>query len=386
MKEAVVNKKAAYSLKEFFPWVYKSDILNINDFNDVEEVKIVDENGKFLAIGYINPKSVITIRVLDFKEKKIDLDFFIEKIESALEKRVDIESNAFRVVHSEADMLPGLIIDNYDENLSVFFNSAGILKYKNEILRAVEEVLTPKSIFISADLNSLEKEGITDFKEEYIGDIPKEIVIEENGVKFKVDIVGGQKTGFYLDQRKNREIVTKYIKQKSKVLDLFCNVGGFGLYASSKKDADVELVDISEDALNLAKENFKLNGKSAKFVNENVFDYLRVLRKGKDRYDMIIIDPPSFAKNKNQKKSAMRGFKDLVVNALKTVEDDGYIALFSCSYYVDMQDLKDIVLKASKDTKKRVQIVEHLYQDNDHPYILNSPYSLYLKGFLFKVV
>jgi len=386
MKKVVVNKRTAKALKEFFPWVYKSDILEADDIKRGEVVQVVEDCGKSIGVGYINLDSIISIRMFDFKVKEINRDFFMDKIQKALEERVDIDSNAKRIVHSEADSLPGLIIDSYDEYLSIQFNTAGILNFKNEIISIIEEILTPKAIYISADLHSLKKEGIENFKEEIIGDIPKTIEIIENGIKFEIDIVGGQKTGFYLDQRRNREIVSRYIKQKSKVLDLFCNVGGFGLYAAKKRSADVELVDISKDAVNLAKRNFELNGVDAKFIEENVFDYLRVLRKVDTKYDMIIIDPPSFAKNKNQKNGAIRGFKDLMVNAMKIVEDDGYIALYSCSHYVDMDDLKDVALKASKDTKKRLKVVGHLYQDIDHPYILNMPFSLYLKGVLFKIV
>jgi len=384
MREVIVNKKASKSLKEFFPWVYKSDILTKID--DISLVKILDENKKFLAVGYINPKSTISIRVLSFKEEKIDKNFFIKRIQKALIERVDIDSNAKRIIHSEGDFLPGIILDSYDDHLSLFFNTAAILKFKNEILEAIGEVLTPKSIVISGDLYSLKKEGIKDFKSEIIGEIPNEIVIEENGIKFIVDILEGQKTGFYLDQRKNRKILTRYIKQKSKVLDLFCNTGGFGLYGAKIKDAQITAVDISQKAIQNAKKNFLLNSKEATFITQNAFDYLRVLRKEKKKFDMVIIDPPSFAKSKAQKSTALRGFKDLAVNGLKVTEDEGYLAIFSCSYYIDLKDLEKILLKASKDTQKQIKIIEHLYQDIDHPYILNNPYSLYLKGLLVKIV
>ncbi|WP_187648192.1 class I SAM-dependent rRNA methyltransferase [Nitrosophilus labii] len=386
MKKVVINKKAAKTLREFFPWIYRSDIIDHQKFEAGELVKIVDEEGKSLGIGYINLNSVISIRVLDFKIQNVDKDFFIKRIKDALQQRVDIYSNAFRVIHSEADMLPGLIVDRYDEYLSLQINTAGMLRYKDIILEALVEVLRPKGVVIDADRYSLQKEGVEVFEPKIVGKVPNNIIFEENGIKFSVDITSGQKTGFYLDQRRNREIVSRYIKQKSKVLDLFCNIGGFGLYAAKKADADVELVDISKEAIEKAKNNFKLNNVEGKFVCENVFDYLRVLRAGVKKYDMIIIDPPSFAKNKNQKKGALRGFKDLMVNALKIADNQGYIAIFSCSYYVYEEDLVQIALKASKDTKKRLKIVEVLYQDIDHPYVVNIPTSKYLKGFLFKVL
>ena len=384
MREVVVNKKAVKALNEFFPWVYRSDILEAKDIKNVQIVKIVDENRKFLAVGYINLESVISIRVLDFKDVKIDKEFFVEKIERALEDRIDIDSNAYRIIHSEADFIPGLIVDYFNGYISLSFNSAGILLFENEILRAIEEVLNPKAIFVSADFNSLKKEKV-EFKEKIIGEIPKNIEIEENDVKFLIDIIGGQKTGFYLDQRRNRKIVTNYIKQKDRVLDLFCNSGGFGLYAAKHKDAFSTLVDISDSALELAKRNFDINSLKGEFIKANVFDYLRELRSKKAKFDMVIIDPPSFAKTKNQRIGALRGFKDLLVNGMKLVEKGGYLAIFSCSFYVDMKDLKELAKKASKDNKRVIKVVEHLYQDIDHPYLLNNPYSLYLKGILFKV-
>ncbi|WP_281950638.1 class I SAM-dependent rRNA methyltransferase [Nitrosophilus kaiyonis] len=384
MKKVVINKKASNSLKEFFPWVYKSDIKSYEDVKKGEIVRVEDEEGRFLAVGYINLDSIISLRVLSFNDEKIDKSFFVKRIEKALDDRIDINSNAFRIIHSEADEIPGLIVDKFDEYLSVMFNSAGIISLKDDILRAIEEVLNPKGVFVSADFNSLKKEKV-DFKEIKIGEIPKFVEIEENGVKFLIDIENGQKTGFYLDQRRNRNILSKYMKQKDRVLDLFCNSGGFGLYGAKQKNAQVKLVDISENALNLAKENFKINGVEGDFIEANVFDYLRELRAKKEKFDMVIIDPPSFAKKKNQRIGALRGFKDLIVNGMKLVEDGGYMAIFSCSYYIDLKDLKELLKKASKDNKKRVKIIEHLYQDIDHPYILNNPFSLYLKGLLVKI-
>jgi len=277
MKKVVVNKKAQNSLKEFFPWVYKSDIKSFKDVKKGEIVRVEDDDGRFLGIGYINLDSIISLRILTFNDEKIDKEFFVKKIKKALDDRIDIDSNAIRVIHSEADEIPGLIVDKFDEYISVMFNTAGVIRLKNDILRAVEEVLNPKGVFVSADFNSLKKEKI-EFEEMKIGEIPKNIEIDENGVKFLIDIENGQKTGFYLDQRRNRLTVSKYIKQKDRVLDLFCNSGGFGLYGAKLKNAQVKLVDISENALNLAKENFKINGVEGEFVEANVFDYLRELR------------------------------------------------------------------------------------------------------------
>ena len=388
MREIVVNKKAAKKVREFFPWVYKSDILtDLESFDPGEMVKALDEEGSFLAVGYINPKSTITFRILSYRDEKIDDRHIHSRILRALakRKRAGLDTNACRLVHSEADFLPGLVVDRYEDYLSVMFLTAGILRFKESIIDSLLNLIEPKGIYIQGEKSSLKKEGVEPFVET-IGDIPDRIVIEEHGIKFYVDIKNAQKTGFYLDQRRNRKVVSDYIKQKDRVLDCFSNTGGFGLYAKVLKDAQVRLVDISQDAMAMARENFALNEVTGEFVVANVFDYLRELRKSKERFDFIILDPPSFAKSKSKKSSALKGFKDITVNAMKLLEREGHIALFSCSHHIDMEDLKNIVKEAAKDNKKVVEIEELLYQDIDHPYILNNEYSLYLKGLIFKFV
>ncbi|BCD60141.1 MULTISPECIES: class I SAM-dependent rRNA methyltransferase [unclassified Nitratiruptor] len=384
MKTVVVNKKASQSLIQFFPWVYRSDIVTPLEKFGVELVHVENEEGKFLGIGYINPKSTIAIRILSFTNESIDTGFFTRRVQEAQYKRLDIPSNAYRLIHSEADLLPGLIVDKYEEYLSIHFVTAGILLFQEMIIEALFDVLTPKGAYITAPESAMRKEGKESF-EKVVGTLPDSIVIEENGVRFLVDILNSQKTGFYLDQRANRAIVAKFMKQKERMLDCFSNSGGFGLYAALKKGADVEIVDISSHALVLARSNFELNGVSGKFVEANVFDYLRELRKKKAKFDTIVLDPPSFAKSRHQKAGAMKGFKDISVNAMKLLDDGGKLALFSCSHYVDMDDLVQIVLKAAKDNHKRVEVLAHMYQDIDHPYILNNPFSLYLKGLLVRV-
>jgi len=381
-----VTFQAAKRLEQFFPWVYKNEILTpLDSFKPGDIVKVVNKTQKVLATGYINPNSTITFRALSWRDEEIDERFLKFRIVEAISKRLNIPSNASRFIYSEADFLPGLIVDYYNEHLSIQFLSAGMVRFKSEIIKILKNLLEPKGIVVEGNETSLKKEGIKPFKE-VIGTIPSKVVIEENGIKFYVDLLNSQKTGFYLDQRKNRKIVTEYVKEGEKVLDCFSNSGGFGLYARKLKKAKVRAVDISEEAILLAKENFELNGVDGEFVVANVFDYLRAVRKEGEKFDLIILDPPSFAKGKANKEGAIRGFKDITLNALKLLKEGGRIALFSCSYYVGMEDLKKVVLEASKHTKKVIQIQEHLYQDIDHPYILQNPFSLYLKGILFKMV
>jgi len=376
----VINQKALKALQEGFLWVYRSDIILFDRVEPGSLVEAVDRDGKFVALGYFNPKSVISFRALAFKRVAINTSFFIDRIQKALLLRKDIPSNAKRLIHSEGDLLPGLIVDDFNGYFVVWLGSAGMVRLKPFIIEALK-LLKPKGMIIGGDEKVLQKEGI-ELKQEVIGKVPQKVTIQENGIFFEVDLFEGQKTGFYLDQRRNRKVVSEYIEPNQRVLDLFSNIGGFGLYGA-KKGADVTLVDISATVIEQAKQNFALNGVEGEFIVANVFDYLRHLRKKKEKFDLIIIDPPAFAKTKAKKEGALRGFKDLVVNALKL--NPTYIALFSCSYAVELEDLKKVVIKACKDTQKRAWLLEHCYQDKDHPYLINMPNTLYLKGFLAKI-
>ncbi|NPA50444.1 MAG: class I SAM-dependent rRNA methyltransferase, partial [Epsilonproteobacteria bacterium] len=314
----IVKKKAQESLKRLFPWVYKSDIIIKNKVENGSIVSAFSQDGKFLAKGYINLNSQIAFRALSFKNEEIDLEFFIKRFKEALRLRESINSNSYRVIHSEADYLSGLIVDRYGDYFSILLNSLGMIKQKELIVQAIKKLFNPKGIYLNSSPEILKKENAT-FKPYIIGEIPSTFEIIEDQIRYRVDIINGQKSGFYLDQRKNRKIVASYVKKEDKVLDLFSNIGGFGLYAA-KKGAKVIEVDISKEAIKKAQENFQLNNLQGKFINENVFDYLRVVRKEKEKYDLIIIDPPSFAKNRSQIEGAKRGFKDLMVNSLKIVK------------------------------------------------------------------
>lgn len=389
MRKIIIKKNAVEKVKTFFPWIYKNEIKKLpKDVKKGEIIDIYSPSGEFLGTGYINPDSVIAVRILSFfKKVKVDKNFFMERIKVALEKRKKIQNitNAFRVVHSEADFLPGLIVDYYDGYLSLQINTAGIELFRKEIIEALVKILNPKGIYEKSDEKSREKEGLYTEERVLYGTIPEDILIEENNIKFKVSLFQSQKTGFYLDQRKNRKIVSEYIEKGDKVLDLFSNTGGFGIYCGVKGADFIKFVDISENAVNLIHENCNLNNiKQYEVVKENVFDFLKDEVKKGEKYDVIIVDPPSFAKTKKEKEGALRGFKYLILKSLQLLSDKGYIAVFSCSHHVNMEDLKNVTISASKDRKVSVEIIEHMYQDIDHPYILNIPNSLYLKGFLIK--
>lgn len=390
MKKVVVKKEVLERLKLYNPWIYNREIKEFpKNVKSGEIIEITSPKGEFLGIGYINPKSKITVRVLTFEREEINKQFFVNRIKKATEKREGIFkiSNGVRIIHSEADELPGIVADYYDGYISLQINTAGMENLRNIILESLIDVLKPKAIIEKSDAKSRLAEGLETEEKVLYGYLPDNITITENGVKFKIDLITGQKTGFYLDQRANREKVSKYVKRGFKVLDLFSNTGGFGIYTALKGADFVKFVDISENAVSLINENLKLNNiESYEIKKADVFDFIKDELKSGLKYDIIVLDPPPFAKSKNEKEGALRGFKYLILNSLKLLNDNGYLAVFSCSHHITYDDLINVTLDALKDTKIKTQYIEYLTQDLDHPYIINIPSTLYLKGFILQKV
>lgn len=386
MKTVKLNKQGYEKIIAKNLWIYNKEIQSYSkDIKEGDIVKIFYKD-KFLAIGYINPKSKITLRVLDFADREINKDFFIEKIKKALTKRQHLKhiTNAYRIIHSEADFLPGLIVDYYDGYLSIQINTYGMERLRSIIIQSLVDVINPKGIYEKSDEKSRQKEGLETKEEVLFGDIPDSILIYEYSVKFNTYLKSSQKTGFYLDQRKNRKVVSSYVEKDFKVLDLFSNAGGFGIHCSINGADYVKFVDISKSAIYQIEENVKLNNiKNFEIVKEDVFDFLK---KEKNKYNLIILDPPPFAKTKQEKEGALRGYKYLILNSLKILESNGYLAVFSCSHSVSFEEILDITYQSCKDTGSIVEFVEFLSQDKDHPYIINIPNSFYLKGALFKKI
>lgn len=388
MKSIIVNTAGLDKIKLKNSWIYNKEIKS--DFKDIKDgqlVRVLTPDKKFVGIGFLNPKSKITLRILTFKDEPINKEFFIGKIKNAFEKRKPLFeiTDAYRVIHAEADGLSGLMVDYYNGYLSIQINSAAIESFRDYIIQGLIEVLNPKGIYEKSDEKAREKEGLQPSEGLVYGNIPDKIEITEHQAKFVINLKESQKTGFYLDQRKNRKIVSDYTQENFKVLDLFSNSGGFGIHCGLKGASLVKFVDVSPNAVNYIEENVKINKiKEYQIVKEDVFDFLKKEIKSQQKYDLIILDPPPFAKTKNEKEGALRGFKYLILNSLKLLEEGGYLAVFSCSHHITMQDLIDTTLQACKDTSSVVEFREFLMQDIDHPYVFNIPNSFYLKGFLIE--
>ncbi len=371
-----IKKGAKEKLDRFFLWIYKNEIVSLKEIKDVGIADIFYK-GEFIAKAFVNPKSEIVARVITFQDEKIDREFFKRKIKRAILKRDFSNTNAYRLIHSEADFLPGLIVDRYGDNLICSFTTAGMELFKEDIVSILIELLNPKGIYEKAD-KIRKKEGLLVENKTLYGEVDKEFIIEENGRKFLVDLKEGQKTGFFLDQRRNRKVVGE-LKVK-RCLDLFANAGGFGIYSKAEF---IKFVEISELACKQVKINCNLN----KITNFHIekSDVFKFLERGDDiQYDLIVVDPPAFAKSKREKKGALRGWKYLIVNSLKLLEDGGYLALFSCSAAVGTKDLLDLALSSAAIEGCFLEVIEFLKQDVDHPYILNVPNSLYLTGVILK--
>ena len=378
-------------LKSHFPWVYKREIASYSRTPKKGETVVVrDFNGKFLGYGYINPDVNIAVRILSFdKNEKPSEELIKRRIKEAYEyrKSLNIPSNAYRLVHSEADFLPGLIVDVYDRWVAVEFTTYGMELYRDTVIETLIELLNPEGIYEKVNEFSKKVEGLTGEERVLYGNVPEEVVIREYDLKFYVNIPQGQKTGMFLDQRNARYFLRTLIKGGERVLDVFCHSGGFAISAKKAGAAEVIGVDISDLALELAKKNEKLNGlEGIKWVEANAFDFLKEQHKKGEKYDVVIIDPPSFAKNKAAVPNALRGYKELLVRGLHITKPGGILAIFSCSFHITEQHLLEVLEDAAYDTKKVLRVRAKTYQDLDHPWILQIPNTLYLKGIWVEVL
>jgi 23S rRNA (cytosine1962-C5)-methyltransferase len=385
MNKIVVNRAAARRLRSFFPWVYRTDIQQAaGDAGDLVSVHAPD--GVFLGIGYNNPASEISVRILSFSDVEINRDFFRERLLAAFRKREPLwgKTNACRLVHSEADELPGLIVDEYAGHLALQVNTLGMERLRGILLPELVEMRRPKGIYDKSDATSRSREGIGTEHRVLQGEIPGRIEIAESGARFLVNLRESQKTGFFLDQRRNREVTSSYVEEGFEVLDVFAHTGAFGIHAALRGARRVRLVDVSREAMELARENLAANGLAAQTVKADAFDYLTEAPGARDRFDLVILDPPPFAKAKRSTAGALKGLRHLICQSLRILRPGGLLAVFSCSHHVSQEDLQRAVLEAAADRGCRIEVLEHLFQDRDHPYVLNIPMSLYLKGFLLR--
>ena len=394
MLTVTLKKGREKSLRHRHPWIYSGAIESVDGSPESGEiVNIVSARGDFLACGYCNENSRISVRVLAWDEGiTIDESWWRERITAAVEARAvlaaDDATNAYRVVHAEADLLPGLVIDRYDAVVVIQFRTAGADRMRESIVEAVADALDPDVILERSDTASRAREGLASSTGVIRGEVPEKAEIRENGYRFGVDFIHGQKTGFYLDQRDNRREVATFASGR-RVLDAFSYTGAFAVNALAAGAPSATIVDSSEAALRLAEGNLSRNeidGSRVELVQADVFELLRAYRAEGRRYDMVILDPPKFALNKHQVDKALRGYKDINMLAMQLLEPGGILATFSCSGAVDANAFSVAVSWAGTDARRHVQILHRLSQGIDHPVLATFPESEYLKGLVCRIV
>lgn len=395
MAAAVVLKKGqGRSLKAGGAWIYDNEIERIRgDFSDGDMVLVEDFDGYPMGQGFINTKSAITVRVMTRKrDAVVDEDFIEMRVRDAWNYRKDtVDTSSCRVIFGEADFLPGIVIDKFSDVLVVESLALGIDRWKMVILEKLKMALSEDGIWIRgvyerSDAKVRLQEGMERFKG-FIGEpFDTKVEIVENNVRYIVDVRDGQKTGFFLDQKYNRQAVGRLCGGK-KVLDCFTHTGSFALNAGVCGAASVLGIDASELAIEQARENACLNGLSdrVRFQCGDVFELLPELERKGQRFDVVILDPPAFTKSRNSVKNAVKGYREINIRGLKLVKDKGYLATCSCSHFMDPELFAKTVREAAAGAHKRLRQVEYRAQAADHPILWAADSSYYLKFYIFQV-
>jgi 23S rRNA (cytosine1962-C5)-methyltransferase len=378
-----VNRKAADRVLSGHPWIYSSDVTNRGEAQAGDAVRVIDPRGACLGTAHYSSTSQIALRMLSRAAEPIDKSFFLRRLTEAirLRERVVRDSNACRLVFSEADLLPGLIADRYSQYLAIQTLSQGMERSRDLVVHCLTELLQPAGIVARNDVSTRTLEDLSRETTTLAGEIPEQALIEMNGLKLQVDLLHGQKTGAYLDQRENYVAAAHHAR--GRVLDCFTSAGGFALHAARRAES-VEAIDSSAAALEIAESNARLNGFSnIQFRRADVFEFLRGIER---RYSMVVLDPPAFAKSRRQLDDAARGYKEINMRALRLLDAGGILVACSCSHHVSEAMLLEIVAQASLDAGKTLRVLERRTQASDHPILLTVPETMYLKCLILEVV
>jgi 23S rRNA (cytosine1962-C5)-methyltransferase len=381
-----VNRKAADRVFSGHPWIFASDVVDRGSAQPGDAVTVTDPKGKALGTAHYSSTSQITLRLLTRRVEPVDQAFLKQSITAAHEfrRRVVHNSNAYRMVHAEGDLLPGLIVDRYGDYLSLQLLNQGMDRLAPEIIDVLQELVEPKGIVARNDVATRAKENLDVEVKILSGAIPEHVDIEMNALRFQVDLLGGQKTGIFLDQRENYVAMRRW--GRGRALDCFTGSGGFALHLASVCDS-VEAVDSSELAVSIAKRNATLNGISnIDFHESNVLDYLPSLVSAKRTFDLVIVDPPAFTKSRSALEGAVRGYKEINLRALRLLRTGGVLVSCSCSHHMSEAHLFEVIAEAALDAHKQLRVLERRTQAADHPILLTVPETHYLKCLVFEVI
>ena len=366
------------------PWVYGNEIERVEgDVVDGELVTVVDFRGRYMGTGFYNSRSLITVRLLTHRSEEITDELIAARVKAACTYRKFVMSrpgtDSCRLIYGEADRLPGVIADRFGDVIVLQVLALGMEKYTQVIADALVACESPKCLLLQNDDAIRRKEGMECFTKVLHGELPEETIIHENGIKLSVDVKGGQKTGYFLDQKDNHLFVRQFCKD-ARVLDCFSYIGGFALNAAAAGAKEVTAVDISENAVELIRRNAQLNGMQVNTVCANCFDFLRAQVKEKQKYDVIVLDPPAFTKAHANMANACRGYKEIALSAMRMLPAGGVLATHSCSYHMPEDVFVNTVLSAAQDLHRQVRVITLRRQDIDHPVLAGYPESHYLKS------
>ena len=380
-----ITKRGVERLASGHPWIYRSDVVT-SEGVEPGVVRLIDQKNHFWGQALYSSQSQITLRFLTREERPFDAAFLAERIRdaAAFRQQVAAGAQAYRLVASEGDLLPSLIIDRYGDCFVIQTLSQGMDRLKSTVVEILQKEFAPRAILERNDAAVRGLEGLPEQSGVLAGEAVREVVVEENGVKMCFDLLHGQKTGGFLDQRENRAAAANYARERA--LDCFTYTGGFALALAPHCDS-VLGVDSSEDALRQAERSQGLNGfTNLEWKEANCFDILKAADQEKQRFDIVVIDPPAFARQKASLESALRGYKELNLRAMKILNPGGYLVTCSCSFHVSEADLLEVVANAALDAHRTAVVLERRTQSRDHPILLTVPETHYLKCLVLRVL
>jgi 23S rRNA (cytosine1962-C5)-methyltransferase len=384
--EVSVNRKAAGRVASGHPWIFSSDVTERGDAAPGSVVQVLDHKRRSLGIAHYSSSSQICLRLLGPRVETVDAPFFGRRMAAALEYRRSVvcDSDAYRLVHAEADLLPGLMVDRYGDYLAVQTLDQGMDAAKEWIVAGLVTLLAPKGIVLRNDASVRLKEQLPLETSIAYGEVPPDVVVHTNGLQFHADLIGGQKTGAFLDQRENYLAAARYARGKA--LDCFTSGGGFALHLASRCES-VEAVDSSAEALATAERNRTANAiANVEFREANVFDLLAGYSSARREFSIVVLDPPAFAKSRGSLEGAMRGYKEINLRALRLLGPGGVLVTCSCSHHVSEAAFLETVAAASLDAGRKLRVLERRTQSQDHPILLTVPETHYLKCLILQVV
>lgn len=381
-----VNVKAAGRVRAGHPWIFVSDVQDTNNAAPGDVVRVVDAKGRPLGTAHYSSTSQIALRLLSRRTETIDQAFLTARIEAALALRNKLvtDTDAYRLLHAEGDLLPGLIVDRYGDWLVAQFLDQGMDRMTDTVLAALSSIVHPAGIVARNDAPTRAKENLPLESKVVSGELPAKLEFKMNGLRWHADLLSGQKTGVFLDQRENYVAAARYAQGHA--LDCFSGTGGFAMHLA-RRCAVVDAVDSSAASLATAKENAALNGLANLQLHQaDALDYMSGLVNARRRFDTVIVDPPAFTKSRAAKEGAIRGYKEINVRALRLLESGGILVSCSCSHHMSEADLLETIAGASLDTDRQLRVLERRTQSQDHPILLTVPETHYLKCVIFQVL